>query len=139
MDCRQASAPVERAICGDSQLRAADAAMGTAYTKLLKAADDAAIRTMLVTSQKRWLAERDRFFDRRLASADKDTQRAAMLSAIRDRTRVLAEQSSSPQQRPTLIVIAQEQRKFAGRYTGGPFAGFERVHAGPILGDRARL
>lgn len=125
MDCRQASAPIERAICGDSQLRAADAAMGAAYATLLKAADDADVRTMLVASQKRWLVERDRLFDRRLASAGKDTQRAAMLSAIRDRTRVLAEQSSSPPPRPAQIAIALGQRKFAARYTGGPFAGFE--------------
>ena len=100
--------------------------MGEAYEKLLQAADDDAdIRAMLVDSQKRWLAERDRLFDRRLASADKDAQRAIMLSAIQDRTRVLTEPSGSPPQQPALIIIAQEQRKFTGRYTGGSFAGFD--------------
>ncbi|WP_218574749.1 lysozyme inhibitor LprI family protein [Reyranella sp. CPCC 100927] len=117
MDCRQASAPVEHAICSDRQLRAADAAMGDAYARLLKTANDADIRTMLIDGQKRWLAQRDRLFDRRLASADKDRQRTVMLSAMQDRTQALAE-------RP-LVAIAQGQRKFAARYTGGPFAGFE--------------
>ncbi|WP_329715426.1 lysozyme inhibitor LprI family protein [Vineibacter terrae] len=126
VDCKQASAPAVRAICGDPQLQAADAAMGEAYEKLLQAADDDAdIRAMLVDSQKRWLAKRDRLFDRRLASADKDAQRAIMLSATQDRTRVLTEPSGSPPQQPALIIIAQEQRKFTGRYTGGSFAGFD--------------
>ncbi|TXL72167.1 DUF1311 domain-containing protein [Vineibacter terrae] len=126
MDCGQASAPAARAICGDQQLQAADAAMGEAYEKLLQAADDDAdIRAMLVDSQKRWLAERDKLFDRRLASADKDAQRAIMLSAIQDRTRVLTEPSGSPPQQPALIVIAHGQRKFTARYTGGSFAGFD--------------
>ncbi len=125
MDCKQASAPVERAICDDRQLEAADVAMGEAYEKLLHAADDDTdIRTMLIDSQKRWLAERAKLFDRRLATADKDAQRAIMLAAIQDRTRVLAEQSGSPSQ-PSLITIAQGQRKFSSRYTGGSFAGLE--------------
>ncbi|HKU99591.1 MAG TPA: lysozyme inhibitor LprI family protein [Vineibacter sp.] len=119
LDCRQVSTPADRVICGDQQLRAANAAMDAAYEKLLKAADDDAdIRAMVVDGQKRWLVERDKLFDRRLASAAPDAQHTTMLAALQDRTQVLSQQ-------PGLVTIAQGQRKFAGRYTGGSFAGFE--------------
>ncbi|MBP2302986.1 lysozyme inhibitor LprI family protein [Azospirillum picis] len=127
IDCRKASTAIDHMICGDKALQKADAALGSAYSAILKAAPDAEIRAMLVASEKRWLARRD---DRlgHLSEADDapdaDTQRKILLDAIQARTRELTRRAKDNEGEPNLIAVARDQRRFAGRFTGGPFAGF---------------
>lgn len=125
LDCGKASTRLERAICGDKRLKAADAAMGQAYSQILKAAaGDAEIHEMLVASQRRWLAARDR----RLAGPEEDEDDAAwharLLKAMRDRADALGERSRTDPKRFDLIATAEAQRRFAAQFTGGPFAGY---------------
>ncbi|WP_395676613.1 lysozyme inhibitor LprI family protein [Inquilinus sp.] len=131
LDCGKASTKLEHAICGDKRLKAADAAMGQAYSQILKAAaGDAEIRDMLVASQRRWLAARDETLGDPAgwpedADRDPDTWHDKILSLMQDRTNVLKDRSKTQPQQFTLIAVAKEQRRFLGQFTGGPFAGFE--------------
>jgi uncharacterized protein YecT (DUF1311 family) len=132
MDCKKASTPIERMICADSRLKNADAAMGKAYTALLKSTDDADIHAMLVASQRRWIETRDSSFGdldnstngQSGDSYSKEDQRDIVLEAIQDRTGQLGEMSKTTPRQPRLVQVAQAQRAFASRFTGGPFAGF---------------
>lgn len=130
LDCGKASTKLEHAICGDKRLKAADAAMGQAYSQILKAAaGDAEIRDMLVGSQRRWLAARDEALGDPAGwpeDADRDagTWHDKILSAMRDRTNDLKARSNTDPQQFALIAEAQEQRRFLAQFTGGPFAGF---------------
>jgi hypothetical protein len=114
-------------ICADTRLKQADAAMGVAYAHLLKATDDSEIRAMLVTSQRRWLAQRDA----ELGQLDQDQdannadRRQIVLDAIKSRTQYLSEPSQQDSKLPRLVSVALGQRKFASQFTGGPFAGFD--------------
>ncbi|MGL4963867.1 MAG: lysozyme inhibitor LprI family protein [Inquilinus sp.] len=124
-DCRKASTAIEHAICDDPGLKAADVAMGQAYGRILKAATgDAEIREMLVASQKRWLAARDL----RLAGPDDDEDGTAwqgrLLKAVQDRTARLKMRSGTDPKQFDLIATAEAQRRFAARFSGGPFARF---------------
>jgi uncharacterized protein YecT (DUF1311 family) len=131
LDCGKASTRLEHAICGDKRLKAADAAMGQAYSQILKAAaGDAEIRDMLVASQRRWIAARDKILGDPAdwpedADRDPDTWHDKILTAMRDRTQVLKERSRTEPQQFSLIERAQDQRRFTSQFTGGPFAGFE--------------
>jgi len=131
LDCGKASTKLERAICGDKRLKAADAAMAQAYAQILKAAaGDAEIHEMLVASQRRWLAARDQDLGDpeswpEDADRDVDTWHDKILSLMQDRTNVLKDRSKTEPGQFSLIAEAQAQRRFLARYTGGPFAGFE--------------
>ena len=57
-DCGKASTEVELAICADSELKAADDALGKAYSSL-KPLLPAGEQKMLVRSQRRWIAWRE--------------------------------------------------------------------------------
>ncbi len=57
LDCAKATAPVERAVCGDPAAEAADEAMSKAYDALM-ATLAPQHRLALVASQRRWLKER---------------------------------------------------------------------------------
>ena len=57
-DCGKAQTAVEKAICADAKLRAADDAMAATYDKL-RAAADAAGKEALKVSQLRWIAQRE--------------------------------------------------------------------------------
>ncbi|TSD84403.1 DUF1311 domain-containing protein [Mycobacterium sp. KBS0706] len=125
LDCGKASTTLERAICADKRLKTADTAMGQAYAQILKAAaGDAEIRDMLVASQRRWLAARDR----RLAGPEEGEDDAAwharLLKAMHDRSDALGLRSRTDPKQFDLIAAAEAQRRFAARFTGGPFAGF---------------
>ncbi|MFS2156110.1 lysozyme inhibitor LprI family protein [Pseudomonas sp. Pseusp122] len=132
MDCKKATSKIEQLICADPRLVSADAAMGKAYSTLLKATDDAEIRAMLVASQRRWVATRDSSFGDLDNSTDgqtgegysKQDQRDIVLKAMQDRTQRLGEMSSTTPRQPRLIQVALQQRAFAARFSGGPFAGF---------------
>ncbi|WP_448954082.1 lysozyme inhibitor LprI family protein [Labrys neptuniae] len=122
IDCKKASTAIERRICADKSLRRADAALGAAYGKLLKASDDPQIRTMLVESQKNWLARRDlRLGD---DASGEDGPGNNLLKAIEARTADLSEASKTDAKLPRLIEIALKQRQFNAQFTGGPFAGY---------------
>lgn len=126
LDCGKASTKLERAVCGDKRLKAADAAMGQAYAQILKAAaGDAEIRDMLVAGQRRWVAARDQ----RLAGPEEEDEdeaawHARLLKAMRDRADALGERSRTDPKRFDLIATAEAQRRFAAQFTGGPFAGY---------------
>ncbi|KER67838.1 hypothetical protein HR51_32305 [Burkholderia cepacia] len=118
MDCAKAVQPIEKRICVNAALRAADARMNSAYAGALKAAPDTAIRDMLVRSQRRWIDARNNRLD-----ADYEGHPLAtdeVRKAIERRTAVLADQSSKG-----LIARAQAERQWLAKYTGGPLTGFD--------------
>ena len=124
IDCARASAPIDHTICDDSTLRRADSALGRAYAAILKAAPDPEIHAMLIASQKRWIAARDRTY-----GGDGRTGKTALepllLDAIETRTKVLTRMSKDTPRRPVLIQTALRQRQFAAQFSGGAFAGFD--------------
>lgn len=123
MQCARASTPLEKIVCSDRQLAAADQAMADAYFKLLHAIDDPSIRTSLIASQRRWLAARESDLGEldRAEGMDKRAQRTILLAVTRQRTRDLQERSGG---RPRFVATALRQRALASAYSGGPFAGY---------------
>lgn len=129
MDCKKASSTIEHMICADPRLMGADAAMGKAYSASLKTAPDDQVRAMLVASQRRWVVARDNRLGDLADSVDgqtgegysKEEQHDIVLKAMQARTGQLADTAKQPR----LIQMALEQRAFAGRFTGGTFAGFD--------------
>lgn len=123
MQCALASTPLEKTLCSDRQLAAADRAMAEAYFKLLHAIDDPSIRTSLIASQRRWLAARERDLGEldQADGFDRRTQRSVLLAVTRQRTRDLQARKGN---QPEFVVIAQRQRTAASAYSGGPFAGY---------------
>jgi len=118
MDCAKAAQPLDKRICANAGLRAADMRMNASYDGVLKAAPDAAIRDMLVRSQRRWVNARNR----RLG-ADYDGHPLAvdeLRKAIDRRGVVLADRSDKG-----LIARAQAERHWLAKYTGGPLTGFD--------------
>ncbi|WP_244114790.1 lysozyme inhibitor LprI family protein [Burkholderia cepacia] len=118
LDCTKAAQPVEKRICTSPALRAADARMNSAYAGALKVAPDAAIRDMLVRSQRRWIAARNNRLD-----ADYDGHLLAVnevRKAIDRRSAELADQSGKG-----LIARALAERQWLAKFTGGPLSGFD--------------
>ncbi|KWF26680.1 lysozyme inhibitor LprI family protein [Burkholderia pseudomultivorans] len=118
MDCAKAAQVIEKRICGNAGLRAADTRMNAAYAGVLKVAPDADIRDMLMRSQRRWLAARNNRLDvdyegRPLAVAE-------VRKMIDQRTAELADRSDKG-----LIARAQAERRWLAKYTGGPLTGFD--------------
>ncbi|MCA8256330.1 lysozyme inhibitor LprI family protein [Burkholderia sp. AU31624] len=126
IDCQKAGNRVEHTICADEKLKAADAEMGKAYTAVMQqAGNDSELRAMLVRSQKRWLAARDKRFADPVdfpGAPNAKALRASLLQAIRQRTETLSERGKAA---PRLLETALAQRTFLTQFTGGPFAGFE--------------
>lgn len=60
IDCSKAQTPSEKLICSSKSLQKADSRLNKTYAATQKAAPDEEIRTMLVASQKRWIAARDK-------------------------------------------------------------------------------
>ncbi len=116
IDCTKANDHVDKAICGNAGLKAADAAMGSAYTALLKTAPDAEIRAMLVSSQRRWVAARNEW----LSSDDTSFPIAQLRKAMVDRTALLTDRSDKG-----FVAHAEAQRRFLAKFTGGAFSGFD--------------
>lgn len=131
MDCGKASSEIEHLICADSRLLTADATMGKAYASILNSTEDAGIRSMLVASQRRWIAARDQSLGGLRDSVDgrtgepytRQAQSNIVLKAIQERTRQLARMSDQPSAKPELVQRAIEQRRFDAGFTGGRFAG----------------
>lgn len=117
IDCAKAGNNIEKRICANPGLKTADAAMGQAYTALLKRAPDAEIRTMLVKSQRRWIEARNRGLDADLNG--KTLAVSELRDAILSRTRRLNDTSKDG-----LIAVALEQRRYFGQFPAAEFAGF---------------
>jgi len=128
IDCTKASDPIDKRICGNAGLKAADAAMGQAYAALLKSAPDPEIRAMLVNSQRRWIAARNDGLN--TGSDGSAVPIGRLRGAIAERTAQLSDQSDKG-----LIMRAQAQRRFLAKYTGGAFAGFN-TSCGFVPNDR---
>ena len=63
--CTQAATPVEKAICGDSNLSKLDDRLSTAYAAALNTATAQDAKSRLVSSQQAWLDRRNRCIDKR--------------------------------------------------------------------------
>ena len=132
IDCTKATTKLDRLICSDKRLVSADAAMGKAYAVLLKSAPDDGVQKSMVGNQRRWIKARDDAFGDPDTLADvktgnlytKSEQREILLDAIEKRTRQLTEHLPGKPQYPRLIQTVLDQRTFASRFSGGPFAGF---------------
>ncbi|WP_233630918.1 MULTISPECIES: lysozyme inhibitor LprI family protein [unclassified Pseudomonas] len=131
MDCKKAATSLDHLVCSDQRLVSADAAMGKAYSALLKSAPDPAVRALLVSSQRRWIKARDDAFgdldtltDQQTGeSYTKDDQREILLSVMQQRTRQLGERLPGDARYPRMIQAVLDQRAFASQFSGGPFAG----------------
>jgi len=117
IDCAKASDPIDKKICGNAGLKAADAAMGQAYGALVKTAPDPEIRTMLINSQRRWIAARNDWLGN--GSGDAAVPAGEIRRAMIARSARLGDRSEKG-----LIAQAQAQRHLLEKYTGGAFAGF---------------
>lgn len=118
IDCTKASEAIDKRICGDAGLKAADTAMGQAYSALLKSAPDAEVRSMLITSQRRWVAARNEWFSSN--PGDRPLPVSELRKAMTDRTTALADRSDKG-----FVSQAAAQRRFLAKYTGGAFSGFD--------------
>ncbi|AHG41025.1 hypothetical protein N018_12650 [Pseudomonas syringae CC1557] len=131
MDCGKASAEIEHLICADPRLVAADAAMGKAYAEILKSTDDAGIRSMLISSQRRWIAARDQGLGELRNSVNERTgvpytrqaRSNIVLKAMQERTRQPGRTSDQASAKPGLVQRAIDQRTFDAGFTGGQFDG----------------
>lgn len=118
LDCAKASTPVEKLLCVTPKLKKADAAMGAAYFKLLRATKNPEFHDALIRSQRRWLEARSHGPDRSGAGeADTTDDREVLLKMTRDRLDFL--QGAEP------LRVMEEQQRIASNDSGGPFAGYE--------------
>ena len=126
-DCSKASTQTERAICADPSLKAADDAMGAAYSALRHSLQGSEA-SMLQLAQKRWLGERD---DR--CASENGQELTSCLLQFTDERRLLLE--GSPQSGPGVgarivpVFIQQEggPRKYDVDYTLLRFAEPETI------------
>lgn len=127
IDCATASKHVEKMICSNAKLKAADTALNAAYAKLLRSTTDREAHDLIVASQRRWLKVRDGEFDgRRDDEADRSTEEpndeeALLLKAIEDRK----EHITGSRTFPNLAEIIKKARADSAMYTGGPYARYE--------------
>jgi len=127
IDCARASKRIEKMICGDTKLKAADAALNAAYVAFLRSAPDRETRDLIIASQRRWLKARDGEFD---AAPDQEAgasdgeprdEAAVLLSAIERRKNSITGTTYFP----GLAAVIKKQRANAAMYTGGPYAGYQ--------------
>ncbi|WP_332610801.1 lysozyme inhibitor LprI family protein [Achromobacter sp. ESBL13] len=127
INCAKANTAVDKLICADKATVAADANLNRAYQAILKQAPDDGIRAMLVASQKRWLAARDRALERLLGDPDTvpDDKTAGEIARelIENRSAQFTETGKGATT-PAIIRRAVEQQKFQSQFTGGAFAGY---------------
>ncbi|WP_229198994.1 lysozyme inhibitor LprI family protein [Bradyrhizobium acaciae] len=118
LDCARASLPVDKLICTTPNLKAADAAMSSAYFKLLRETTDQQFREALVKSQRRWLEVRSHGPDRYgQAEDDKTDDREVLLQITLNRLAFL--QKAGP------VHAMERERQIASGDSGGPFAGYK--------------
>lgn len=128
MDCAKAASALDKRICSDRQLKAADAAMSAAYFKLLQSIKDPEIHASLIESQRRWVKAREEDLDSMPDWIDDPTddnaQRAILLETTRARTEQLSSRSAGM---PTFVATALKQRELARDYSGGPYSGYSNT------------
>lgn len=123
LDCGKAISSAEKLICSDARLTEADKALGAAYADWLAQAPDDEMRTMMVASQKRWLQARDEEAEPNDDPDDEAPKPAdVLLDLIGNRTHALKYRTAGV---PPIITQAKDQRAFAARFSGGPFAGYQ--------------
>jgi uncharacterized protein YecT (DUF1311 family) len=128
MDCAKAASALDKRICSDHTLKAADDAMSAAYFKLLASIKDPEIHASLIESQRRWIKEREKslgdlsgYVDGNDDPLSRDQQRAILLDATHSRTAYLSDHSG---EQSDFVVTALKQRQLARSYSGGPYAGY---------------
>lgn len=128
MDCAKAASTLDKRICSDRELKAADAAMSAAYFKLLQSIKDPEIHASLIESQRRWVKAREQDLDGMPDWTDEPTddhaQRAILLETMRARTQDLSSRSAGL---PTFVATALKQRELARGYSGGPYSGYSNT------------
>jgi uncharacterized protein YecT (DUF1311 family) len=118
LDCAKASLEAEKLICAFPEAKKADEAMSAAYLALLRRTADPEFHAALIHSQRRWIEARSRGVPRIDGQGDDEPDdRKVLLKMTRDRLTFL--KGDGP------IHAMEQQRKFASRESGGPFAGFE--------------
>ncbi|WP_395023283.1 lysozyme inhibitor LprI family protein [Dongia sp.] len=117
IDCTKAGNAVEKRICASGELKQADASLNRAYAALLRAAPDAEIRAMIVTSQRRWIKARDHDLESNLEGQPLSI--AIVRDAIGSRAADLRDRSKTG-----LIAQALAQRRYLGQFPRGAFSGF---------------
>ncbi len=122
IDCSKAQTPSEKLICSSKSLQKADSRLNKTYAATLKAARDEEIRTMLVASQKRWIAARDKALEGIIEDSAPDDKSATQVAndMIAERTAQLEEKG-----RTSLIEVARKQQTFLKQFSGGDYAGYE--------------
>jgi uncharacterized protein YecT (DUF1311 family) len=136
IDCKSKTDASSQLICGDEQLATAYGRMELAYDRLVKQAPDDEISSMLQMSQERWQAALDLAVDMIKDESDVPDDEEVEEGANEEHTpqvitmnNILARldelSSSENDGMPTLIVKALKQRRFAAKFSGGNFAGFE--------------
>jgi uncharacterized protein YecT (DUF1311 family) len=104
-DCAKATQQVERTICANAELKAADDAMGVAY-KALKARLNAVEAAQLLQSQRVWLASREDC----AAYAD------CLLARTQERTRILSLKAPGPADGMEIVPMLVSQPGSAKRW-----------------------
>lgn len=127
INCGKASTAVEKLICSDKKIVAADAELNRAYSAILKQAPDDDIRAMLVDSQKRWVQARDKALDRLITDPDAVSDEKTAGEVARDLILNRAAQFKEIRKGATtndMISRAIQQKQFQAQFTGGAFAGY---------------
>ncbi|QDG93786.1 DUF1311 domain-containing protein (plasmid) [Rhizobium sp. NIBRBAC000502774] len=122
IDCSKAETPGEKLICSSKSLQKADSKLNKTYAATLKAAPDEEIRTMLVVSQKRWIAARDNALEgieERDGASEGESAAQIAEKMIAERTAQLEKKGSMG-----LIEVARKQRAFLKQFSGGDYAGY---------------
>lgn len=126
INCSKASTPVDKLVCSDKPLLAADAKLNRAYGALVKSISDAQLLQMAVTSQKRWLQARDKalaIISNPENAAGEQSPQEAMLQILQARTADLQGKRSGDV--PRIIQTAQRQLAFQAKFGAGQYAGYE--------------
>jgi uncharacterized protein YecT (DUF1311 family) len=131
LDCKKASSPIEKMICNDTELKAADDKMSDAYFALLKSVDNKEIHGFLITSQRRWLKARTD-----LAKDNADSE-SVILAQTEVRTKLFQEKLSNGSNAfiEEITKRINFEKNIASSSTGGAFAGYQALcFIGPGVG-----
>lgn len=126
IDCSRAKQAIERLICDTPALKTADAAMNRAYLRLLKSSPDGAMQRLVIASQRRWLAARDRQPDITAPTDDTDEREAEiaiLLTEIASRRDSLMAKPDGHGKAP-LVMQIESEKSFAAQFRGGRFGGY---------------
>lgn len=118
MDCAKPKGQLNKVICGDKNLRAAEKSMSWTYFGVLAKAPDEEARNLLQAAQRRWVAAREEAWGRDVEPDDlrrwDDAELAAFLTKDTRQHAIWVE---------GFYAKLEGERAFAKKFTGGPFAG----------------